>query len=167
MAFPLHGDNMEPRTAWVEEVRSLKALAPFAGFETLRDQMDRLLAGFGDWGPPEMRPLGDWNPKLDFSETKDAWVVRVETPGVDPKEIQVLFENGLLTIKGEKEIEKDAKEEQYYRMERSYGAFVRTLRLPAAVDGSRVTATFKNGLLMVTLPKALGAKANPIPVKAE
>jgi HSP20 family protein len=159
---------MGPRTAWVEEVvRMLNALAPRAGFETLRDQMDRFFAGFGDWGPPEMRPLGDWNPKLDFSETKDAWVVRVEAPGVDPKEIEVLFENGMLTIKGEKEIEKGAKEEQFYRMERSYGAFVRTLRLPAAVDGSRVTATFKNGLLMVTLPKALGAKANPIPVKAE
>jgi HSP20 family protein len=91
----------------------------------------------------------------------------MEIPGIDPKEIEVLLEDGLLTIKGEKKLEKEAKEEQFYRMERSYGAFVRTVRLPAAVDGSKVTATFKNGLLMVMLPKALGAKANPIPVKAE
>jgi HSP20 family protein len=129
--------------------------------------MDRLFDRFGDWEPPEMRPLGDWSPKLDFSDTRDAWVVKMEIPGIDPKEIEVLLEDGLLTIKGEKKLEKEAKEEQFYRMERSYGAFVRTVRLPAAVDGSKVTATFKNGLLMVMLPKALGAKANPIPVKAE
>jgi len=129
--------------------------------------MDRFFDHFGELEPAEMRPLGDWSPKLDFSETKDAWVVKVEIPSIDPKEIEVLFENGMLTIRGEKKLEKEAKEEQYYRMERSYGAFVRTLRLPAAVDGSKVTATFKNGLLMVMLPKAPSAKANPIPVKAE
>ena len=72
----------------------------------------------------------------------------------------------MLTIKGEKKQEKESKDEHYYRMERSHGAFARTLRLPAAVDGSKVTAGFKNGVLTVTLPKAPGANGTQIPVKA-
>jgi HSP20 family protein len=91
----------------------------------------------------------------------------VEIPGMEPGDIHVALDNQVLTIKGEKRHEKESKDEHYYRTERSYGAFARTVRLPAAVDGSKVTAGFKNGLLTVTLPKAPGAKGTQIPVKAE
>jgi HSP20 family protein len=131
--------------------------------------MERLFdrMGMPEWDLPEMRTLGEFTPTLDFSESNDAFVVKAEIPGIDPQDISVSLENQMLMIKGEKKHEKEQKDEQYYRMERSYGAFARTVRLPAAVDGSKVTAGFKNGLLTVTLPKAPGAKGSTIPVKAE
>ena len=145
----------------------MRALTPWTGFEGLKKEMDRFFDRFGDREWPELRPLGEWSPKLDFSETKEAFVMKGEIPGVEPKEIEVSLEGQMLTIKGEKRQEKEEKDEQHYRMERSYGSFVRSVQLPAAVDGSKVTAAFKNGVLTVTLPKAPGAKGNLIPVKAE
>jgi HSP20 family protein len=89
---------------------------------------------------------------------------------MEQKDIGVELEGEMLTIKGEKQQEKEEKEEKgekFHRLERSWGAFRRTFRLPAAVEGGKVAATFKNGLLTVTLPKAPGAKGTTIPVKAE
>jgi HSP20 family protein len=146
----------------------MRTLAPW-GFGNLQKDMERLFdrMGMAEWELPEMRRLGDFTPMLDFSESKDAFVVKVEIPGIDPQDIAVSLENQMLAIKGEKRHETEHKDEQYYRTERSYGAFARTVRLPATVDGSKVTAGFKNGLLTVTLPKAAGAKGSIIPVKAE
>jgi HSP20 family protein len=118
------------------------------------------------WEPFGM-VAGDWAPMLDVSETKDAMVVTAEIPGVDPKEIEIALTGDLLTLKGEKEKAKEEKEEHYHRVERTYGAFLRTVRLPMPVDGSKVTATFKNGVLVVTLPKTPAAKGTMIPVKVE
>jgi HSP20 family protein len=118
------------------------------------------------WEPFETT-AGDWAPRLDLSETKDAMVVKAEMPGVDPKDIEISLTGDLLTLKGEKEKETEQKEERFHRVERTYGAFLRSVRLPMAVDGSKVTATFKNGVLMVTLPKTPAAKGTTIPVKAE
>jgi HSP20 family protein len=146
----------------------MRTLAPW-GFGNLQKDMERLFdrMGMAEWEPPAMRTLGDFTPTLDFAENKDAFVVKAEIPGIDPQDITVSLENQMLTLKGEKKHEKEQKDEQYYRMERAYGTFVRTVRLPAAVDGSTVTAAFKNGLLTVTLPKAPEAKGSTIPVKAE
>ena len=145
----------------------MRALAPWTGFGNLRKEMDRLFERLGDWDVPEMRTLGDWAPTLDFSENKDSFVVNAEIPGIDAKDISVSLEGQLLTIKGARRHEKEEKGEQVYRAERSYGAFARTVRLPAEVDSSKVTAGYKNGLLTVTMPKAPGAKGSQIPVKAE
>ena len=130
--------------------------------------MERFLDRFAEpvWEPFEM-VAGDWAPKLDVSETKEAMVVTAEMPGVDPKEIEIALTGDLLTLKGEKEKETVEKEERYHRVERTYGAFLRSVRLPMAVDGSKVTATFKNGVLIVTLPKTPASKGTMIPVKAE
>ena len=147
----------------------MRMLAPWPGFGSVRKDMERLFErmGMADWDLPEVRTLGDFTPMVDFSETKDAFVVKAEIPGMESQDISVSLENQMLTMKGEKKHEKEEKDEQYYRMERSYGAFVRTVRLPAPVDGSKVTAAFKNGLLTVTMPKAPEAKGSTIPVKAE
>ena len=144
----------------------MKALLPGNGLTVLRNEMDRLFDRIWEGDLPERR-LGEWTPVLDFSETKEFFFVKMEVPGMDPKEIQLSLEDHLLTLKGEKKQEKEEKDEHYYRSERSYGAFVRTVRLPATVDGSKVQATFKNGLLKVTLPKAATAKGTTIPIKAE
>lgn len=143
----------------------MAAITPWTGFKR---EMDRLFDRMaGDWELPELKPFGDWTPSLDFSESKDGYAVKVEIPGIDPKEIHVAVENGVLTIKGEKRQEKEQKDEHYYRVERSYGSFSRSVRLPGAVDGEKVSATFKNGVLTVSLPKSAAAKGTQIPVKAE
>ena len=146
----------------------MKALVPWTGLTTLQKEIDRLFERF--WEPrwDEFPALaGEWTPSLDLSETKDALVVKAEIPGIDPKEIEVSLQDQVLTIKGEKRQEKEEKDEHYFRMERSYGGFVRSIRLPVPVDGSKVSATFKNGLLTVKLPKTPAARGTTIPVKAE
>jgi HSP20 family protein len=129
--------------------------------------MDRLFERFFESPWTEVPSLGDWTPALDVSEGKDAVTVKAELPAVDAKDVVVSLDGDTLTIKGEKEQKKEEKDERQHRLERSWGAFVRSVRMPAPVDGSKVTATFKNGLLTITLPKAPGAKGTTIPVKAE
>lgn len=144
----------------------MRALAPWTG-TGLKREMDRLFERFFESPWAEMPALGDWTPALDVTEGKDAIVVKAEVPGVEPKEIAVSLEGDLLTIKGEKEQRKEDKDERQHRVERSWGAFVRSVRLPAPVDAGKVTAAFKNGVVTVTLPKAPGAKGTTIPIKAE
>ena len=143
----------------------MNAMTPWTGLGTLKQEMDRLVDRFFEPRLEEFSVLGGWAPKVDVSETKDALVVKVETAGVDPKDIQISLQEQLLTIKGEKRHEKEDKDEQYHRVERSYGAFTRSIRLPVAVDAERVGAGFKNGLLTITLPKTPAAKGTTIPIK--
>jgi HSP20 family protein len=145
----------------------MAALAPWSGLGSLRKEMDRLFDRFWEGDFPVLPAFGEWSPALDVSETKDAVVVKAEVPGMDPKDIQLSLQENVLTIKGEKKQEKEEKGEHFYRAERSYGAFGRVIRLPVSVDGEKVTASFKNGLLTVTLPKAPAAKGSVIPIKTE
>lgn len=144
-----------------------RALAPWGSMTNLKQEMDRLFDRFFETRPDEFFGLGEWAPSLDLSETKDALVAKVEVPGMDPKDIQISLQEQLLTVKGEKKLEKEEKDERYHRVERSYGAFTRAVRLPVAVDASRVAAAYKNGLLTITLPKTPAAKGTLIPVKEE
>jgi len=145
----------------------MRALTPWTGLSTMRKEMDRLFDRFWEGDLPQLPSLGDWAPALDVSETKDSVMVKAEVPGMDPKDIALSLQDQVLTLKGEKKQEKEEKDEHYYRAERSYGAFARAIRLPAPVDASKVTATFKHGLLTVTLPKAPAAKGATIPIKVE
>jgi HSP20 family protein len=146
----------------------MRALTPWTGMSSLRREMDRVFDRFFDFEPGwgGLEAAGEWAPKVDLSETKDAFVVRAEIPGVEQKDIQVSLQDQMLTIKGEKAKEKEEKDEHYHRTERSYGAFARAMRLPAAVDASKVTASFKDGVLIVTLPKTPAAKGTTVPIKA-
>lgn len=143
----------------------MNTLMPWRGFGGLRKEMEdmfeRVFEPRGEW-PPE---FGEWSPKLDVAETKDSVIVKAEVPGIEQKEIGVSLQGDLLTIKGEKTQEKEEKDATYYRVERAYGSFMRAVRMPAPVEASKVTATFKNGLLTVTLPKATEAKGTTIPIK--
>jgi HSP20 family protein len=146
----------------------MKALTPWTGLTSLQKEMNRLFERFFEPAWDELPSLAaEWAPALEVSETKEALVVKAEIPGIDPKEIQVSLQDQVLTIKGEKRHEKEEKDEHYYRMERAYGAFARSVRLPVAVDGEKVKAAFKNGLLTVTLPKTPAAKGTTIPIKEE
>ena len=148
----------------------MNALTPWSGVMALKREMDRLFdRDWRGWEPefPEWPVLGQWVPKVDVADTPAALIVKAEIPGIEPTEIGLTLEEQLLTIKGEKKQEKETKEDRFYRSERSYGAFARTIRLPAPIDASRVTATFKHGLLTVTLPKGAPAKGTTIPIKTE
>jgi HSP20 family protein len=134
---------------------------------SLKHEMDRVFDRFLEGRWDEIPGLGEWTPNMDISETKDSLVAKVEVPGMDPKDIQISLQENLLTVKGEKRQEKEEKDEHYHRVERAYGVFTRSVRLPVAVDASKVTASFKNGLLTVTLPKTPSARGTTIPVKAE
>jgi HSP20 family protein len=145
----------------------MRGLMPWMRIAGMKSEMDRLFDRLAEHRWNELPALGDWAPSMDVSETKDSLVCKVEVPGMEQKDIQISLQENLLTIKGEKKQEKEEKDEHYHRIERSYGAFTRSLRLPVAVDAGKVTATVKNGVLTVTLPKTPAAKGTTIPVKAE
>lgn len=145
----------------------MRALAPWTGLDVFRREMDRLFDRFLEPRWDEFELAGEWTPKVDVAETKEAVVVKAELPGMEQKDIGVELQDQLLTIKGEKHHEKEEKSEKLHRIERSWGAFSRTFRLPSMVEGAKVSAAFKNGVLTITLPKTAGAKATSIPVKAE
>ena len=136
--------------------------------DKMRNEMDRLWDGFFEGKPRRrMDEEGHWLPSVDVSETKNDVVVKAELPGMDPKEIDISLSDGSLVIKGEKKQEKEEKEENYHFIERSYGSFVRTVRLPREVKHDKVSATFKNGILKVVLPKSEEAKAKEIKIKVD
>jgi HSP20 family protein len=92
-------------------------------------------------------------------------VVKAEVPGLEPKDIDISLTGGVLTIKGEKKQEKEEKDENYHRIERSYGTFTRSVRVPQEVQSDKIEATYKNGVLKITLPKSEEAKKKEIKIK--
>lgn len=143
----------------------MRTLGPWNGM-TLRKEVDRLFDRMWE-GEPELASLGDWKPLLDLKETKDFMVVTAEMPGMDLKDIKVIVREGILTIEGEKKQLEEEKDEKHYRMERSFGSFSRSIRLPVAVDPNKVTAVLKNGLIEVKMPKLASAKETTIPIRTE
>jgi len=148
------------------------ALQGWRPFETLRREIDRLFDDF-DGGVrrwPAGRSLFDvapfWRseftwpatPAIDLVETDKGYEITAELPGLDEKNIDVKFADGVLTIKGEKQEEKEEKKKDYYLHERSFGSFHRALQVPAGVDSDKIEATFKKGVLTVTLPKSAEAQ---------
>lgn len=108
---------------------------------------------------PELYPTTvGWIPTVEVAETDDAFVVTAELPGLERKDVRVEFDNGVLTIAGEKQEEQKTEEERYHVWERTYGTFQRSFMLPAPVNEDQVTAEMRNGVLRVTLPKTVEAK---------
>ena len=107
-----------------------------------------------------------WNPAVDIFENENEFVINAELPGMEPKDIELGLENNLLTLKGERHFEKEAKEENYHRVEREYGRFSRSFSMPEAVKEENIAAEFKNGLLRIVLPKKEAVKPKVIKVAA-
>lgn len=142
----------------------MKSLLPGDGLQAIRKEMDRLFDRLWEGDLPE-RTLGTWSPSLDFSETREVFTAKIEVPGIEPKDIKISLQDQVLMISGERKVEEEEKDERHYRMERSYGTFARSIRLPVPVDATKVTALFKNGVLIVTVPKAEASKGILIPIK--
>jgi HSP20 family protein len=130
--------------------------------------MDRLWDDYFGPGRRALRPLEEaWLPAVDVSETGDKITVKAEIPGMEAKDIEISMVGDTLTLKGEKKAEREEKEENYHMVERSYGSFSRTMKLPATVDADKVEATYKNGVLTVVLPKKEEVKPKAIEIKAD
>lgn len=139
---------------------------PFCDLATLKDRMDCLfansLARFGTFG--ESVEGSAWLPVVDIIENDDAILLKADLPGIDPKDVDIQVESDTLTLRGERQQEKDVKEEDYRRIERSYGSFVRSFTLPNTVDTEKIQAEYRNGVLELTLPKRAEAKPKQIKV---
>jgi HSP20 family protein len=135
-------------------------------FERMRREMDRLWDSFFEGKPTRMAgEEREWVPSLDISETKGDLVVKAEIPGIDPKDIDISLNEGVLTIKGEKKQEKEEKEEGYHLVERSYGSFTRSIRLPREIQNEKINASYKNGVIKITLPKTEEARKKEVKIK--
>ena len=106
-----------------------------------------------------------WMPPVDIRETEEALVVYAEVPGLDKGDIRITLENNLLTLSGERKFDTEVKENEWHRIERAYGSFSRSFRLPTNVASDRVSAVFKNGILEITVPKADEAKPRQIEIQ--
>ena len=140
---------------------------PFRELTTLRDEMDKLWGRFFEDWPGAKHFPGEWAPSLDVSETKQNLVVKGEVPGMDPKDIEISYADGVLTIKGEKKQEQEEKDENYHVVERRYGSFSRSIRLPHEIQSDKIKASYKNGVLKISLPKSEEAKKKEIKIKVE
>lgn len=155
--------------------------AAWQPLRALQSEIDRVFDDFArgfpvggrflDFGPWRRRglDLDLLSPAVDMVEKDDAYRVTAELPGMDEKNIEVKVTDDMLTIKGEKKEEKEEKDKNYHMSERRYGSFQRTFELPAGVDQNKIEATFKKGVLTVTLPKSPEAqkKEKKIEVKAK
>ncbi len=142
-------------------------LIPWDPFQQLVAMSNRLNRTTNDpYTPRTEDTFGTWAPPVDIFEKHDHLIIRAEIPGVQKDDVDVRIENGVLTLHGERKQEADVTEGNAYRMERVYGAFTRTFSLPTTVDAAKVTATYKDGVLEVTIPKVETAKPKKIEIKA-
>ncbi len=108
-----------------------------------------------------------WTPAVDIAEQENEYTVKMDLPGVKKEDVKITLESNILTIRGEKKQEKESREGNYHRAERSYGCFQRSFTLPTTVKSDRIDALYKDGILTVTLPKDEEAKPRQIDVKVK
>ena len=135
---------------------------------TVRDDFERLfdrMLGGGFFGPPAPVFETLWSPSVDFSENEKEYLIRLEAPGVAKEDLEVNLEGQTLTLSGRRDFAKEEKTEEYFWREREQGRFVRTIQLPTVVEGSKVDASYADGILTVKVPKAESALKARIAIK--
>jgi HSP20 family protein len=158
----------------MEDVMDLKSLIPVGRnrnvarrewnpFDTLQREIDRLFDDFGR-GSPVFRAAG-LTPTIDVTETDKEIEITAELPGLEEKDVEVNVADNVLTIRGEKKADKEEKNKNYQIVERSYGAFARTVELPDGVDPDAIKASIAKGVLKVTVPKPAPAKTKKVEIK--
>jgi len=145
---------------------SLVKWDPWREMEDMFDRYTRAVGG-PRGGGQEVVATGDWSPRVDISETDDSFVIKAEVPDVKKDDVKVTVDNGILTVSGERKQEKEEKGKKFHRVERYYGSFARSFTLPDNVDETKVKATFKDGMLTLTLPKTEEPKPKAIEVKVD
>ena len=147
---------------------SLVKWSPMRGLRVFDDEGGRW---FDDFFQPVIRGLGKqeghWSPAVDVTESPTEFAVKAELPGMKQEDIKVTLLDQNLTISGERKIEKEEKDKNYHRIERSYGSFQRSFHLPSRIDGAKIKAAYKDGILEVKLPKAVDAREKEIAVEVK
>lgn len=136
---------------------------PFRDITSFRNDLNRLFAGALGGA---VTGTQTWTPAVDVFETKDAVVLKAELPGLSVEEVDVEVDDNVLTISGERVLKDSVEEGNYYRLERSYGSFTRSLTLPQGIKADEVSATFVDGVLEVTVPKADEVKPRKVAIAA-
>lgn len=152
--------------AQTPEPRSIDIPRPGRGLRSLRQEMERLWGSMPEprfWRWPIVEELRA--PAVDMFEKNGSLVVKADVPGMTAKDIEIAVSDDILTISGERKEEKEVKEKDYYRAERSYGKFMRQLSLPSGVDTDKAEATFHDGVLEIKLPLKEEAKKKAIEIK--
>jgi HSP20 family protein len=137
---------------------------PFRELATLQDRFTSLFENLAETPGKEQLAAGSFVPAVDVYEDEHNLVLKLEVPGVNEEDLNVSLENNLLTVSGERKFEKEEKEENFHRIERRYGSFTRSFRLPNTIDGEKVDASYDKGLLKITIGKRPEAKAKQIKV---
>ena len=126
-------------------------------------EMDRMLDELGGWSSAAVT-AGHAVPRVSVSETENSVEIDVELPGVDEKDLEVVLNEDVLTIKGEKKVERDEQQKDYHHQERTFGRFARSITLPFDPDPKTVKTLFAKGVLRITLPKSTGVKQNAVKI---
>jgi len=139
---------------------------PFRNVNSLQEQFSRLFdTSFP--GRSSESDLTTWAPAVDIQETENELVLKADLPGIEEKDIDVHIENNTLTIRGERKFEKQVNEDNYLRVERSYGSFSRSFSLPNTINTEAINAEYKNGVLTVQMPKRAESKPKQVKVNVE
>src|SRR5712671_261480 len=144
-------------------MRTLTRWEPFRGATTLQDQVNRLFNDVLE-RKGEESSLTAWAPSVDIYETEHELVVKADLPDVNPQDLDIRVENNILTIRGERKFENKVNEENYLRVERSYGSFSRSFSLANSVNSEAIKADYQNGVLTLSIPKREEAKPKQIKV---
>lgn len=147
-------------------MKSFNRFEPSRSVASFQDQINRVFNDVFDRSPEESS-LTTWAPAVDIFETEHELVVKADLPEVKPEELDVRVENNILTLRGERKFEKKVNESNYLRVERSYGAFSRSFSLANTVNSEAIKATYKNGVLTLSIPKREEAKPKQIKVNIE
>jgi HSP20 family protein len=138
---------------------------PFRDIVTLREKMNRLFEDAVTARGEEKEMISStWTPSVDIYETENEIVLTAEVPGIDEKDIDIKIENNTLSLQGERKFEKETKEENYHRIERSYGSFFRSFTIPHNVDQDKIEAEHESGVLRILMPKKPETKPKKVKV---
>ncbi len=138
---------------------------PFSGVSGVQSQFDRFLReAFSPASGSGEASTRTWAPPVDIYENGDSLVLKAELPGVNPDDVEIRVEDNTLYLKGNRKFENEVKEQNYHRVERSYGTFTRTFALPNSIDADKVGASYKDGILTLTMPKKEEAKPKTIKI---
>ena len=144
---------------------------PTTELSTLNQRMERLfddVLGRGLWRSSEDRRLrGNWVPAINILEKENAVLITADLPGLTAEDVEVTVDQGSLTIRGERKLNETEEGETYHRVERLYGSFERSFRLPSTIDSSKIEARFRNGEMVLTLPKKEESKPRNVKIEIE
>jgi HSP20 family protein len=145
---------------------SLVRWNPGRDLTRMQDDFNRLVNNFfNDDAMETSFGRSSWQPSVDISETPENYLVTAELPGLTKDDVKISYEDGILSIRGEKKQEKEEKRKNYHRVERSFGVFERSFRVPSRVIADKIEAKFKDGILNLILPKSEEARPKEIPIK--